>query len=523
MDLCMIHVGSLSSVVVLAGVLTLAPFGPLANGDESPPAPAAGDYPAAFKWLAAKLSAIETESDQKLLVVWLFDGSESMQDDRYEISELLPELYEGLGDGTETAVVGFGSQAYPLTDGTVTGIKAISHALDRIRPDGGKENMCHAVGAAAVEYRRIASSRNLHPVLIVVTDESPSDSRTLEDTIAVCQKSSSPVFVLGSEAVFGKTHARIRWVDPVFQLAHWLQINRGPDAASPERLNWDGFGPLQDNVLSGFGPYAQERLARATGGGFFLAINLPQAEGRLPKLRLAMDGYEPEWVSRREYEETGLSSEFRSACRGVIKSLNARTERELQLRRAQFSTDPAEFQKQAAAEVENAARAWTLLNASIRHLESVRDLRAAESSRRWQANYDLLYAQCLCFRARMPQYVLALQRQVKRTPQPDGDKHNRWSFRSRRDASAAPAADEFDRLGKVLALNKTSEEFIKRLASDRAAAELALQQVINNHPETPWAAVAKLEKNRGFGLQLKSHFHDPRYQDIGKRIKLPNL
>lgn len=76
-------------------------------------------------------------------------------------------------------------------------------------------------------------------------------------------------------------------------------------------------------------------------------------------------------------------------------------------------------------------------------------------------------------------------------------------------------------LRRILRLSEPRAEFISRLDEDRTAAQRAIDNVITSHPGTPWAELAEREKSRDFGLRLNSYFHDPRYQEVGTRIKVP--
>src|SRR5258708_36953989 len=86
------------------------------------------------------------------------------------------------------------------------------------------------------------------------------------------------VYVLGLEFIFGYLLARMHWVDPKYGLGHWLQINRGPETAMPEALQYDGLHERWDALSSGFSPYEQARLCKETGGIFF---GVPHGEENL--------------------------------------------------------------------------------------------------------------------------------------------------------------------------------------------------------------------------------------------------
>ncbi len=399
----------------VSGLLALLLIANGARAEDPDPTIPAGDYADALTWLGKELSA--AGKNQPVLIVWLFDESESMKDDQHEISERLAKFYNGLDIQSETLIVGFGDGIHSLMKKPETDVEAVRKAISRIPIDStGREKMCRAVGMSVQHFGKIAHEREQRMVLVVVTDESPSDSgdaqtgeNLLEQTIHVCIQEEVPVYVLGQESAFGSAHTRLRWVDPIYRLTHWVRISRGPDTAFPERLIWSGLGPLNDNVMSGFGPYSQERLCKATGGAFFTLMPQPSLKG-FKDQRTWLAGYEPKLISRREYQVAAARSRFRTVCREVIQKLNPRTDKKLNLRELHFSVEPAEFRRQATTELEKATYAWTLLNAAVEQLETLPELRAAEPSKRWQANFDLLRAQCLTYRARLPQYMIALIR-----------------------------------------------------------------------------------------------------------------
>jgi hypothetical protein len=119
--------------------------------------------------------------------------------------------------------------------------------------------------------------------------------------------------------------------------------------------------------------------------------------------------------------------------------------------------------------------------------------------------------------------MLVLDAHAANTPEPGDPKQNRWRIRARNTEIASPSEDEFERLQKHLRLTESRTEFMDRLVEERAAARRAIEFVITTHVGTPWSTVAKYEKGRHFGLSLTSYFLDPRYREIGKRIKVPAL
>ena len=59
---------------------------------------------------------------------------------------------------------------------------------------------------------------------------------------------------------------------------------------------------------------------------------------------------------------------------------------------------------------------------------------------------------------------------------------------------------------------------IEQLEESRRKAIEQYETVMKNHPGTPWALRAEREKGRGFGVDFREHFHDPRYDEVNLRV-----
>jgi hypothetical protein len=203
---------------------------------------------------------------------------------------------------------------------------------------------------------------------------------------------------------------------------------------------------------------------------------------------------------------------LRSAVWSVIRTLNPHLDPELNLREWNYPIENAAFQKVAHGEFQKAVRAMVLLNQAVKLLDDVHPTRAGEASQRWRANYDLLCAQCLAYRVRLFQFLLALDQHVKAAPAPMTPKTNCWNVQRRR--QMLPPDDE-----QVLQTNINLKEID---AQEKRAREL-FQLVLTEHPGTPWARRAEHELGVGFGMNFVEGFADPRYSEVGKSIKLPKF
>ncbi|MFP6701335.1 MAG: vWA domain-containing protein, partial [Planctomycetaceae bacterium] len=256
-----------------------------------------GEVGAVVEGYGAALSRITQElirmmRERKVMAVWLFDESESMKDDQQEIASEFHKVYEELGIQQQqdktlkkkgevlmTSILGFGDRTNLLTPTPTGDIRKIQQAIQKIGIDRtGNENMCRSIADVLDLFTPLARKQKRQLVVIVVSDESPTDHIQIEQAIVRAKKAGAPIYVLGREAIFGYPYARLRWKDPVYGLNHWVRIDRGPEAAFPECLQYDGMHARWDSFSSGFGPYSQVRLAKHSGGIFFL---LPGEEEQL--------------------------------------------------------------------------------------------------------------------------------------------------------------------------------------------------------------------------------------------------
>lgn len=530
----------------------------------------------------------------KLLVLWLFDESESMKDDQKKIAKNFHIVYEelrivqqgGKGDlksavsgkkssatskkrttkrtalrtkrrrltpaekarvfrraSILTAIYGYGDKINQMLAPTADSDTIIETIREKINIDEtGKEKTCAAIAKVIAANRRFAAQQKRKMVVIVVTDESGDDGMAVESARKIAQATKTPLYFLGREAIFGYPYARQRWIDPKYKLPHWIRINRGPETSYPECLQWDGLHNRWDAFSSGFGPYEQVRLARETNGIFFV---LPDTEtnlagaGSKEERQFAADAmreYHPLWQERSIYARERSQSKFRRTIWEVIVALNPTEhaqklipsyDKQLNIREHHYSTDLAEFKRQASKEVVKAYKAWVTLAKAIQLLESIEPLRAKERSTRWRANYDLARAQCRAYRVRLFQFLLRMDEHVNASPprqvpkpRPGRKKSNEWWFGRSRDM-IDPDDAQFERVNQFFKLKLSREEFLALLKKDEDIAREQYQLVLTRHAGTPWAQRAQWELSHGFGMRITDVFWDPRYKR--RDIKIPKF
>ncbi len=472
---------------------------------------------------------------EPVIAVWLFDSSISLRDDRTEIKNNFHKIYEELDiaqkeatqssqkyAALETMICSFGNGYTKLMPKPTADLDAIRKAIDAIKEDdSGKELTFASIQGVMDEYAAGAVKTDRKLVVIIITDETGEDDARLEEVIDKAERFKVPCYFMGREAIFGYPYAHVRWIDPEPPgLHHDIRVDRGPETEYPECLQYNGFSGRWDSASSGFGPYAQVRLAKRSGGIFFLlSTEEKDLIGSAAHLQrkyddLAMKEYEPLLLSRREYDDDRKKSKFRQTIWEVILALNPHTgnDTDLNLRWRFFPVDNEEFAREVGVQFPKAQRAMAKVDQGIKILDSIRKLRAEEREPRWRGAFDLCYAQLLSYRVREFQYLLAMDRHLKEQPLVADPKHNMWDVHH---AQEMIKPDE-----QQIKATKVDMELLEQ---QRALATEMYDFVIKEHPNTPWAQRAEQEKSWGFGIGFHSYFHDPKYNDPKYQARVPKL
>jgi len=455
----------------------------------------------------------------KLTVVWLFDESGSMKDDQKAVKEkfgrVASELKLNISDEKKAAgilnhvIVGFGQDIHFELDKPTADIDVIGKAIDHLRVDEtGIENTLHALQEVILRYGRLIS-KDRRLLIILITDESGDDGSYVEEARQLAVSRGVPIYVIGRQSLFGYHRAHLLYVDPVTKDHYWPEIRRGPETAGVETFQWDGLHERWDEQPSGFAPYELARMAKDTGGIYFL---LPSDENMRVRQRekaysiTTLKEYVPDYESRLAYIERRQKSELRRSLFEIIELVKPNwPNKEVFSARRDFPIQP-DLLAQAAVPAAQAAtiRLNGLIDAEAR-LRQLQKLRDREPEKRWQADYDLMLAQVVTFQVKAFEYRALMQEIVKQVqsgkpPQPKAKPSENlvviWQVNHSRQARAA----------KELTEKKYAE------------AERLLKLVIERHPKTPWADLAQDEINRGFSVQLDEWSHSPRYDERAKLV-----
>ena len=424
----------------------------------------------------------------RTLVVWAFDASGSLQAERGRLAGHIQEVYEHVlqagqsqraGEGgLQTIVVAFGKDRKAMTPAATTDPIAIAGAIAAVPLDEtGTESTFQTVGEVVARWGKFKhDGRSYHTMIIVVTDEVGDDEDKLEGAIAVATAAKVPVYVLGSAALFGRVDGFMDYTDPkTKQLYRNLPVRLGPESAMIEviRLPFWYTGPQYDVLDAGFGPYALSRLAGATGGIYFVT-RLNQGVPTFDPA--AMREYKPDWVGRAQYEAAIARNPLRQA---VLLAAQI-TQQNLPGQPAMDfpPADDAAFKAALARNQEVAARVLYTVDAALEPITAVIKRRDHETSRRWQAHFDLIRGRLVAVKIRCYEYNVICAQMKKDPPKFTNPASNAWKL----------VPDPTIRISE------------KAAAAGKEARAL-LQRVVDEHKGTPWALLAQRELKDPFGFK----------------------
>ncbi len=377
--------------------------------------------------------------ERKTLVIWLFDQSASLMEQRDQIVGRFDKVYEELGmlqaaghDAFShtsdkpllTQVYSFRSQVNRMMDEPTDSLPTILAAINKIqRDDTGIENVMTAVIESANEYsdlRKIKRSigqpeRNV--MIIVVSDEAGDDVRRVDEAVRVCTKIQVPVYVIGVPAPFGRPETRVKWIDPdpeFDQTAQWAIVSQGPETVQSERLRLDFTGTFDDldMIDSGFGPFHLTRLSYETGGIYFAVHPNRDTSRSVRRWETSaysahiqhffdpaiMRRYKPDYVSTATYNQRLQANLARKS---LVQAAAFTTTGTLASPMLRFpKLDEATFVNQVSTAQRSAAIIQPAVDRLYEILKVGEEDREIELSPRWQAGYDLAMGRTLAAKVR---------------------------------------------------------------------------------------------------------------------------
>ena len=422
----------------------------------------------------------------KTMVVLIIDQSPSVlygdlpriieRMDHYfdEISKNLPRQMEGRG---QWVVMQFGKTATfackPSTD-----LEYIKNALRSVESDrSGVENTGLAVGKALEDYGKAGQK---YLLIAVMTDEAGDDIENpalLEHLIERMRQLKAQFFVFGYEASFctrlkevsvpaaafrGRDLAEFKaFADASKKKLEEISVRGwaegGPECPRPELWwtenwsNWQTWGGSFNNIPSGFGMYALNRMALATGGIYFLLR--PESKYDEEKLYAR---YKPDICSVLQYKKRMQEVDLRRTLEATWVQIG-------QFHLGNDLRDAEQVQQAMAKAI--AGRTFCISRAEQLKSLSQNSKPVGDNWGRWLAHADVTVAELLRFRFMLGQYheVLRAQWQKAKGQMPEG---KRLVF------SQGRAPDDF------VGADAAKKEY------DEAAQYIEL--VTDKHKGTPW-------------------------------------
>lgn len=435
--------------------------------------------------------------DGPTLVVWLADASGSLNSEREKLASHIRNIYghidkldtEGKSaDGAlMAAVIGFGERLEPMSDKPLTDPAAIAEAIQRVRVDKtGIENTFQAVIAASRKYAGFKLDQTpCQVMLVILTDEVGDDDGYLEDAIAVTRRNASPVFVLGSPALFGQVIGRMDYRDPESgEVQFGLEVRQGPESARLEQIQIPFWYPQQNPgqpMSSGFGPFALSRLAAQSGGIYFISRDL---EGWRQFRGEHLREYRPDLVSQAEYDRLMERSPIR---RALVRA-STETARTVRESPGLFfpPVEDANFEPFMSDQQARAAQWGYVVDKAMIPIAEAAAARDREPSRRWRAHFDLMRGRLLALKVRSLEYNAICAQLRRDKPKFARPQSNAWRLEP---------SDEIVTSEKAKAMAEEAAEILKKIVAE--------------YPQTPWADLAARELDAPFGFRWVEHYIPP--------------
>jgi len=424
--------------------------------------------------------AIEESLDLgPVLVVWIFDRSENASDLVRGVRGAASQFYSALGESDSlpnplsTAVVTFTTEPQFLMEEPSSDRQKIIEVIDDIDEEPSSHTSPFDTLSSTIEkYSEYRREKRWEVFVVLVTDTQGNETSAAQQAIQLSISNNIPLYASGYPAPFGRR-------DGGGKTNSTTSIPFGPESCQLERIALDlpkqGFdsGGL-DLMESGFGPWALESVCRASGGRFMAVTpsfgtslnGWPSSSARQfdPDV---MRRYAPDYGTVEEYNASVAASSTKTALVTASKMSRVQV---LEYPNVEFA---AGDEARMVTALSNAQKLPARLTPSVAALVDV--LKGGERERgdvkeaRWRAGYDLAYGRSLASQARIEGYNSMLA-SMKRGRIFEDPKSTHWSLES---------TDEIE--GSSLLKNKAKK------------ARSLLQQIVSEHPQTPWAAIAQYE------------------------------
>ena len=444
--------------------------------------------------IAAVTRAVDASLDLgPVLVVWLVDRSPSAAALRRQVIPRVQEWYLGRPSTSgnaenlprlHTAIITFGAEIENALDPPTDQAAEVNRILENIQVDpSGREVTFAAIRSTLDKYLTFRTRQAHELMLVVISDEAGDDTDQVDSLLEIPRKYSIPIYAIGVPAPLGRGAAVVATVEATDGTASRSapSIQQGPESRKAERIDLEFPANLPLQLLdSGFGPFALERLCRATGGRFLtlrpppsggLAFGTPTTvwpRGDIPQFDAeVMRRYAPDDLTAAEYDTLVAGNPAMSALRlaadlGHVECLQQPPLEFVKPNEAALNRSLEAAQKLAAKQLPRINQLYELLRQGVGG-------RATLERPRWQAAFDLALGRAAAAKARADGYnqmLAALKR-----------------GRLFQDADSTIWVLEPD----------PSIESSSALRTLIKKAKQAFTRVVEQHPHTPWSHIAQQE------------------------------
>lgn len=432
---------------------------------------------------------------RRTLPVWLFDESISLEHRREEILARFENVYRQLGlmddidtkEALKTGIVGYGKDVHILVEEPSSDIEELVKAVKTIKSDvSGVENVFTAINMALKQYSPLRRRMRANMMIIIVTDERGDDFggesyAILEDTVRKLSREGVRVYCIGNSSPFGreKGYVHVKWTAPdgtEFE-DDLPDADQGPETPLAEGLQlpfWTANAQQLDRMSSGYGPYTLSRLCAETGGIFFVADDTTVRKWDPQIMRQYAPDYRPGLEYRKQLQSNLAKQALIAAAQLAIKEPVPIPQRAFQANNDNILREQiTEAQKPLAVLDYFLQRVHEALEVGEKHRDKL-------DTDRWRAQYDLAMGRILAMRVRAYGYN-SLLAEMKSSPKRfEKDGSNQWLLQP---------SEKIEGGANV------------RKMHDKAL--LYLNRIIEEHPDTPWAFLAKIELSEPLGWEWR--------------------
>ena len=450
--------------------------------------------------------------DAPTTVCWVFDQSVSLAGQRQEIASRLKRVFRELshdsqGDapaGLTNLVLAYGQRFKFIVNKPTRVSSEVVEAIQGIEVDNsGVEKTFTAIRAAAERLsatRRVGRSNGM---IVVFTDEVGDDQSLADQVATICRRLGVSVCVVGVPAPFGQRFIEMKYVefDPTYaSVEDWAVVEQGPETLFPEAIQISENSLSNEAIDSGFGPFSLSKLCYQTGGVYIAVHANRNLRGRVPdratapmssRIRYFFDqellrDYQPDYVSATKLRQKVASNAAKQSLITAAAATNLRP----------MVSPETVFPKKSEGELANllslAQRSAAVLQPRVDAIYSqlLRGLPDREriEEERWKAGFDLAMGRILAMKVRTDAYNLMLAR-AKSGMQFQRPKSDTWVLRP----------------SDVVNVGSRTEKYADQ-------AREYLRKVVEDHPGTPWAFLAKRELGQPLGYawdEIHTGINDP--------------